>query len=102
MENIGNKIIMNNSKKLKNYTYICPDDRKYIKSNDLIKYVNIYDKTQKVKSGIVVTISLDKLILKSINSHLSWNIKLNDHHIFYKFKNDNLMDAINDLLEKYN
>lgn len=98
--NIGEKIKKTYSKQLLEYSYICPDDRKYIEIGNLVKYININDIKQKIKTGIVINITLDNLTLKSVNSSMVWNIKLSKHHIFYKFVRDDLINAINELLEK--
>jgi hypothetical protein len=98
--NIGEKFKKTYEKQLKIFTYICPDDRKYIEIGNLIKYINIYDSTKKLKTGIVKNISLDTIILKAVNSSITWKIKMIEHHIFYKFIKDDLIDAINELLEK--
>ena len=98
--NIGEKFKKTYEKQLKIFTYICPDDRKYIEIGNLIKYINIYDSTKKLKTGIVKNISLDTIILKAVNSSITWKIKMTEHHIFYKFIKDDLIDAINELLEK--
>jgi hypothetical protein len=98
--NIGDKLKKTYEKQLKIFTYICPDDRKYIEIGNLIKYINIYDSAQKLKTGIVKNISLDTIMLKAVNSSITWKIKMTEHHIFYKFIKDDLIDAINELLEK--
>jgi hypothetical protein len=98
--NIGDELKKTHSKQLNLFTYMCPDDRKYIEIGNLIKYINIHDLRQKIKTGIVINITLDNLILKSVCSSTTWKIKLTDHHIFYKFRKDDLIDAINELLEK--
>jgi hypothetical protein len=95
---IGENIKKMNSK-LDSYTYICPDDRKYIEIGNMIKYTNIYN-TNKLKTGIVLEISSNKIKLKSMNSNLIWTIKFTENHIYYKFKNDDIIDALNDLFEK--
>ena len=95
---IGENIKKENNQ-LKDYTYVCPDDRKYIEVGNLVKYTNI-NNSNKIKTGKVINISLDKLSLKSLNSSLIWTIKFANNHIFYKFYKDNLVDAINELLEK--
>lgn len=98
--NIGNEIKKKHSDKLEDFTYICPDDRQYIQSGNIIKYINIHDIKQKLKTGIVVNFNNNKILLKSVNSSLKWTIKMTDCHIFYRFKKDDLIDAINNLLEK--
>lgn len=98
--NIADEIKKTNDKQLNLFTYMGPDDRKYIEIGNLIKYVNVYDLKRKIKTGIVINVSLDNLILKSVNSSITWKIKVTEHHIFYKFRKDNLIDAINELLEK--
>lgn len=98
LNKIGEIIKLENAQ-LKDYTYICPDDRKYIEYGNIIKYVNI-NNTKKVKTGKVINISLDKIRLKSLNSSITWIIKFANNHIFYKFNKDDLIDAINDLLKK--
>jgi hypothetical protein len=98
LNKIGEKIKNENSQ-LKQYTYICPDDRKNIECGNIIKYIGI-DNTTKIKTGKVINISLNKLTLKSLNSNMTWNIKFANNHIFYKFCKDDLIDAINELLEK--
>jgi hypothetical protein len=97
---MGDEIKKKYSTKLQDFTYICPDDRQYMESGNLIKYINRTDPKQKLKSGIVINISINNLLLKSVNSSLTWTVKMTDCHIFYKFKRDNLIDAINDLFEK--
>jgi hypothetical protein len=98
--NIGDELKKRYSKELNLFTYMCPDDRKYIEIGKLIKYINIYDLKKKIKTGIIVSISLDKLILKSVNSTTVWGIKLTEHHLFYKLYKDDLMDVIHGILEK--
>lgn len=98
--NIGEEIKKKHSKNLQDFTYICPDDRQYIEYGNLIKYINIHDSKQKIKTGTVMNITNNKILLKSLNSALTWTIKMTDYHIFYKFKKDNLIDAINELFEK--
>ena len=88
------------SKQLAEYTYICPDDRKYIEIGNIIKYIGISDTKKKLKTGYVINMTLDTITLKSLNSSMTWKIKVVEHHIFYKFIRDDLMDAINDLFEK--
>jgi hypothetical protein len=97
---VGDEIKKTHGKKLQDFTYICPDDRQYIESGNLIKYINIRDLKQKIKTGIVINFTNNKILLKSLNSAIQWTIKMTDCHIFYKFKKDDLIDAINDLLEK--
>ena len=97
---IGNELKKTYATQLKIFTYMCPDDRKYIEIGNLVKYINIYDSKKKIKTGIIINILLDKLILKSVNSSLIWNIKLTENHIFYKFQKDDLLDTIHNLLEK--
>jgi hypothetical protein len=102
MINNLNKIcenIKNKNPQLKDYTYICPDDRKYIECGNIIKYVNI-NNISKVKTGKILQISLDKVLLKSLNSSITWTIKFTNNHIFYKFIKDDLIDAINELMKK--
>ena len=98
--NMGDEIKKTYSKQLNLFTYMCPDDRKYIEIGNLIKYINIHDSKKKIKTGIVINITLDNLILKSVCSSITWKIKLTEHHIFYKFRKDDLIDAINELFEK--
>jgi hypothetical protein len=98
--NIANLIKSKYSAKLKDFTYICPDDRKFIESGNSIKYININDPKQKLKSGTVVNLTKNQILLKSLNSSITWTIKMTECHIFYKFHKDNLIDAINDLFEK--
>lgn len=102
MSNKFNKISENIKKEhpqLNEFTYICPDDRKYIECGNIIKYLNI-NNTKKVKTGKIINITLDKLTLKSLNSSIIWTIKFTNNHIFYKFNTDGILDAINELLEK--
>lgn len=95
--------IINNLKKeymqLTDFNYIYPDDRKYIQKGNIIKYINI-KKLNKPKTGIVLDISINKILLKSVNSNITWSIKFIDNYIFYKFETDYLIDAINELIEK--
>jgi len=97
---MGEEIKKNHAKKLLDFTYICPDDRHYIVSGNIIKYINIHDSKEKIKTGIVMNLTNNKILLKSLNSSLTWTIKMTDCHIFYKFIKNDLIDAINDLLEK--
>ena len=98
--NIGEEIKKNNTTKLQDFTYICPDDRHYIQPGNIIKYTNIRDSKKKIKTGIVKDFTNNKILLKSLNSSLTWTIKMTDCHIFCKFVKNDLIDAINDLLEK--
>jgi hypothetical protein len=97
---IGEKIKNVNIDKLRDFTYICPDDRQYIVPGNIIKYVKLSDPKQKIKTGLVVNLTCDKILLKALNSSLTWTIKMTEYHIFYKFVKDDLMDAIQNLLEK--
>lgn len=96
--NIINKL-KKEYKQLKEFEYICPDDRKYIQKGNLIKYVNI-KKLNKPKTGIIINVTTNKIFLKSTNSNISWSINFVDNLIFYKFEKDYLIDAINELIEK--
>lgn len=98
LSDIGEKIIQNN-KQLREYIYICPDDRKHIENGYIVKYIDI-NYPKKIKTGKVVNVTLDKLTLKSLNSNIVWTIKFANNHIFCKFRKDHLIDAINELLEK--
>ena len=95
---ITNKI-KNENLQLKKYTLILPDDRKCIQIGGTIKYVNI-NNIQKIKTGKIIDVTNDILMLKSLNSNAKWIIKFVENYIFYKFNNDNLIDAINELFEK--
>jgi len=97
---ISKKIFQKYPKKLNDFTYICPDDRQYIKIGNLIKYVYILDQSYILKSGIVINSTIDKLFLKSPNSSLTKIIKFTDCHIFYKFNKNDFINTINDFLQK--
>jgi hypothetical protein len=84
--------------KLDDWTYIYPDDRQYIETGNLIKYIDI-DTKQKLKSGVVLKITNNKIFLKSTNSSLTWSINFTNYHIFYKFKNNSLFDTLHGLFE---
>ena len=94
MSNINNKLI-NISNYIKSlykdelydYYYIGPDDRKLLNKGNIVKYTNITDKEYKLKFGIIVNITINKLTLKSINSDLYWKIDFNKNHVFCLEKN---------------
>ena len=96
---IGEQIKKLYNKKLLDFTYICPDDRQHMEVNNILKYVNISDPTKKLKSGYITKITTDKIYLKSLNSHMCWNISTSKNHLFYKFKINGLLDTINELFE---
>ena len=101
--NIVEKIKSKYSNDLLGYYYVAPDDRSYLHKGHYIKYIDIDDKDHKIKSGIIVSLSLDKLTLKSIGSNLFWKIKVNKNHIFFYEQSDTrffINETINDLKTK--
>jgi hypothetical protein len=73
---------------LDRYIYISPNDRTKLKKGNIIKYININDLDYKLKSGIIINISIDKITFKSISSNIYWKIKINNNHIFCLERND--------------
>lgn len=97
IENIVNTI-KKNFPQLNSYDFINCDDRKYIEVGNYIKYINV-KKLKKVITGKVVNITNNSITLKSRNSDFVWSIKFVDNYIFYKFTNDSLINAINEILD---
>jgi hypothetical protein len=100
LEKIGIQLKDKYSQYLENYLYICPDDRQFIEIGNSVKYISIYDKKEEIKTGIVVDKNINSLLLKSFNGKNKWTISYSKFHIFCKFKQNDLIDAINDLLNK--
>ena len=97
IQNIIEKIKSKHVNELIGYYYIGPDDRSYLRTGHYIKYIDIEDPEYKIKSGFIVTITLDKLTLKSIGSNLFWKIKINKNHIFF-YEQSNMRFAMNEML----
>lgn len=99
---IGEELKNKYSVQLENYIYICPDDRQFIEIGNKIKYLSIDNKNINpvIKSGIVVEKKLNNLILKSFNGKNKWCVSFTKYHIFCQFKSNDLINAINELLNK--
>jgi hypothetical protein len=99
IQNIIEKIKSKYPDDLMGYYYIGPDDRSYLRIGHYIKYFDIEDPEYKLKSGFIVTITLDKLTLKSIGSNLFWKIKVNKNHIFF-YEQSNTRFLMNEMVQE--
>ena len=81
-------------KNINDFSYIQPNERYLLNVGNKVKYINVDNPKQKIKTGIIVEKTLDGLTLRTCNSNVKWKILFVDNHIYYK----NLINNINMLL----
>ena len=78
------------------YTYVGPDDRNNLRKGDTVKYINI-NNINKIKIGFVVSLTLDKITFRSLNSNMYWKINYVDNHIFFYRTESKMKKLLRDL-----
>jgi hypothetical protein len=101
LQNLIEKIKSKYMDELYYYVYVGPDDRSFLRKGHFIKYIDITDNEYKIKSGIIVELTLDKLTLKSIGTNFFWKIKYTQNHIFF-YEQSNKLKMFTEALEFMN
>jgi hypothetical protein len=83
--------IYNRHIELEDFNKLIPENKKFIREGDIVKYIRFDDKDEIIKTAFIIKKFDNKLLLKSFsynNKSMVWYIWLKNNYIFYKKKND--------------
>jgi hypothetical protein len=76
---------------LSGFNKMIPENKKFIREGDIIKYIRFDDNDEKIKTAYIIKKFDNKLLLKSFSYNdksIVWYIWMKNNYIFYKPKND--------------
>ncbi len=83
--------IYDRHEELIDFNKMIPENKKFIREGDIIKYIRFDDKDENIKTAFIIKKFDNKLLLKSFSYNdksIVWYIWLKNNFIFYKSKNN--------------
>jgi len=83
--------IYNRHIELEGFNKMIPENKKFIREGDIVKYIHFDDKDEKIKTAFIIKKFDNKLLLKSFsynNKSIVWYLWYKNNFIFYKPKNN--------------